>query len=265
MVRSFGGVCFRLKNFRIENMEKLKCLNRNQLKYIALIAMLIDHIAWAFVDPQSPLIGGIMHLFGRITGGTMAFFVAEGYEHTRSVKRYQIRLLLFAVISWIPFVYFETGLLPIGFYEGEFYFYPLQSVIYTLFLGLLAIRVWDSEKMPKAVRIILIVIICVFSVIGDWAFMNVLACLFLHVFKDKPKAKWLAFTLSYLIPNIGLFIWNGFGNNWYQLGVLLIPVIICLFYNGEKGSDNPIHKWSFYIFYPLHLLIIGFIRWAVLI
>lgn len=246
-------------------MEKLKCLNRNQLKYIALIAMLIDHIAWAFVDRSDPVLGGIMHFFGRITAGTMAYFVAEGYEHTRSVKRYQNRLLLFAVISWAPFVFFETGRLPVGFYEGQFYIEPLQSVIYTLFLGLLAIRVWDAEKIPKPAKIILIILICAFSVIGDWAFMNVLGCLFLHVFKNKPKARWTAFILCYLIPDIGLFMLFGFGNNWYQLGFLLVPIIICVFYNGKKGSGNPVHKWSFYIFYPLHLVVIGVIRWLVLV
>ena len=250
---------------REDNLEKLKCLNRNQLKYIALIAMLFDHIAWAFVDHSDPVIGGIMHFFGRITSGTMAYFVAEGYEYTHSVKRYQSRLLLFAVISWAPFVFFETGMLPIGFYGGRFYIEPLQSVIYTLFLGLLAIRVWDSEKIPKPVKIILIILICAFSVIGDWAFMNVLGCLFLHIFKNRPKARWTAFTLSYLIPNIGMLMLFGFWNNWYQLGVVLVPIIILFFYNGKKGSDNPVHKWSFYIFYPLHLTVIGVLRWVVLV
>lgn len=77
-----------------------KGLNRNQIKYVAIIAMLIDHIAWGFVDPIHPLLGQIMHFIGRFTGPTMAFFVGQGYIYTRDVKKYQLRLGLCALASW---------------------------------------------------------------------------------------------------------------------------------------------------------------------
>ena len=47
-------------------------LNRNQLKYLVIAAMLIDHIAWAFV-PTASLLGQVMHIIGRLTGPTMAY------------------------------------------------------------------------------------------------------------------------------------------------------------------------------------------------
>ena len=78
---------------------KFLSLNRNQLKYLVALAMLIDHAAWAFVPTASPA-GQLMHLFGRLTGPTMAFFLAEGYLHTRDVKQYALRLGLFALLSW---------------------------------------------------------------------------------------------------------------------------------------------------------------------
>ena len=62
-------------------------LNRNQLKYLVIAAMLIDHIAWAFV-PTASLLGQVMHIIGRLTGPTMAYMLAEGYRYTRSVKKY---------------------------------------------------------------------------------------------------------------------------------------------------------------------------------
>ena len=65
-------------------MERLS-MNRNQIKYLVIFAMLIDHIAWAWVPTASPL-GQVMHFFGRLTGPTMAYFVAEGYIHTHNVK-----------------------------------------------------------------------------------------------------------------------------------------------------------------------------------
>jgi TraX protein. len=63
----------------------MKRLNRNHLKYLAIVAMVVDHVAWAFV-PTVSLLGQLMHLFGRLTGPLMAFFLAEGYAHTRDVK-----------------------------------------------------------------------------------------------------------------------------------------------------------------------------------
>ena len=65
-------------------------LNRNQIKYIVIVAMLLDHIAWAFVPLQSWQ-GQLMHMIGRLTGPTMAYFIAEGYMHTRNVKKYAQR------------------------------------------------------------------------------------------------------------------------------------------------------------------------------
>ena len=75
-------------------------LNRNQLKYLVIAAMLIDHIAWAFV-PTASLLGQVMHVIGRLTGPTMAYMLAEGYHYTRNVKKYAMRLGIFAVISWL--------------------------------------------------------------------------------------------------------------------------------------------------------------------
>ena len=60
-------------------------LSRNQLKYLVIVAMVIDHVAWAVV-PLLSWQGQLMHAIGRLTGPTMAFFVAEGYLHTRDVR-----------------------------------------------------------------------------------------------------------------------------------------------------------------------------------
>lgn len=240
------------------------CLNRNQIKYIVIIAMLIDHIAWGFVDAINPLLGGAMHVIGRLTGPTMAYFVGEGYRYTRNVGKYQQRLAVFALISWLPFVYFEYGCLPFYFEQGRLMFIPVQSVIFTLFLGLTAIRLWESEKFVKPLKIILIILLCLLACIGDWAFMDVLGCLFVHVYRDKPRAKWTAFTLTFLLPNVLITILAGFENMWFQFGVILVPLMLYFLYNGQGGSRAKIHKWFFYLFYPAHLLVLGLLRWVVL-
>lgn len=57
------------------------------------------------------------------------------------------------------------------------------------------------------------------------------------------------------------FVFGGFGI-WgiYQLGVLLVPLLLHYTYNGKAGSKKPIHKWFFYVFYPLHLLVLGLLK-----
>lgn len=240
------------------------CLNRNQIKYIVIIAMLIDHIAWGFVDAINPLLGGAMHFIGRLTGPTMAYFVGEGYRYTRNVGKYQQRLAAFALISWLPFVWFEYGRLPFYFEHGRLMFIPAQSVIFTLFLGLTAIRIWESEKFGKPLKIIFIILLCLLACIGDWAFMDVLGCLFVHIYRDKPKAKWVAFTLTFLLPNVLITILSGLENMWFQFGVILVPLMLYFLYNGQSGSRAKIHKWFFYLFYPAHLLVLGLLRWVIL-
>ncbi|MBD5478049.1 MAG: hypothetical protein HDR14_01975 [Lachnospiraceae bacterium] len=240
------------------------CLNRNQIKYIVIIAMLIDHIAWGFVDAINPLLGGAMHFIGRLTGPTMAYFVGEGYRYTRNVGKYQQRLAAFALISWLPFVWFEYGRLPFYFEQGKLMFIPVQSVIFTLFLGLTAIRLWESEKFGKPLKIIFIILLCLLACIGDWAFMDVLGCLFVHVYRDKPKAKWTAFTLTFLLPNVLITILSGLENMWFQFGVILVPLMLYFLYNGQGGSRAKIHKWFFYLFYPAHLFVLGLLRWVIL-
>ena len=86
----------------------MRKLNRNELKYLAIAAMLIDHIAWGFVPLQSAA-GQLMHFVGRLTGPTMAFFLAEGCIHTSNRRRYGLRLAIFALLSWPCFSWFETG------------------------------------------------------------------------------------------------------------------------------------------------------------
>lgn len=244
-------------------------LNRNQFKYIVVAAMIIDHIAWGFVDKINPYFGGTMHFIGRLTGATMAYFVGEGYQYTRSVPKYQMRLGIFAIISWGPFVYFEYGFFPFCGENANILTNLSQSVIFTLFLGLTAIRVWESTRINKPIKVCLVVLICMASCIGDWAFMNVLGCLFVHVFRNDPKKKWTAFTLTYFTPNFLMITYLAIGSgldmalrNIFQFGVLLAPIMLRFVYNGESGSKASVHKWFFYAFYPLHLLILGFLRWG---
>ena len=110
-------------------MSKLS-LNRTQLKFIAIVSMVIDHIAWGFVDFYSPL-GQILHVCGRLTVPIMCFFIAEGFRKTKDLKRYIFRMASFAAISIIPFYLF--------FHEEYDY---RQNIIFDLLLGLLLLSLY---------------------------------------------------------------------------------------------------------------------------
>lgn len=220
-------------------------MNRNQIKYFAVIAMLIDHVATAFIAQES-LLGMIMHFIGRFTAPTMAYFIIEGYHYTRNIKKYALRLSAFAVISWLPFSLFETGTISLTF-----------GVIYTLFLGLLAVYLLDYKNCPGIIKVFGIVSICFISFFGDWYLFVPLWCIIFHIFRDKTVHKWIAYSLvgtvyCKLIFESSTSIISGL----WCLGIYIVPFVIQFIYNGKSGSKRSFHKWFFYIFYPLHLIII---------
>ena len=224
-------------------------LNRNQIKYIVIIAMAIDHIAWVFV-PEASAGGQIMHFIGRLTGPTMVYFVAEGYLHTSNLKRYAMRLFLFSLAAWPAYSLFEYGTWPTANF----------SVLTTLLLGLLAIWVYEKKEWAYSIRFAAVAGLAALSVRSDWALYGVLIPVLLVAFRDDEKKKWIyftAFTILYIILAIAGDGWQTAGNN---IGMLLPLIILRFCYNGESGSKAAFHKWFFYIFYPAHLLLLYILK-----
>ena len=220
-------------------------MNRNQLKYLAVAAMLIDHIAFNLL-PNGTL-REVMRFIGRLTNPIMAYFIAEGYIHTRSIKRYIQRLCVFTLISWMPFNLFVYGYWPCA----------NLGVIFTLMLGLIAICVWDKSGMNVAEKMCVILLLCYLSRYGDWRYVNVILPLLFYIFrKDAPK-KWLSY---YVFMGLNMFRGALMGGlRMYQTGIYVFPLLM-MCYNGESGSKSVFHKWFFFVFYPLHLLILWCMR-----
>lgn len=232
-------------------------LSSYHLKMIAIIAMAIDHIAWAFVPTESAL-GIVMHVIGRLTAPIMSYFIAEGFYYTHNLKKYIIRMAIFAAVSHFAFSYYETG----TFTNTE-----TTSVIYTLLLGLLALSVWYSSKLTIGYKVLLIVLLCVFAMYGDWWFLTVLWTLFFGVFRGNKKKQFISFgvvgLVVWLIPLLYSLNYNPahWYRNLFQLGIYLaIPLLYK--YNGSLGGNKNM-KWLFYIFYPAHLFVIGIIAWVI--
>lgn len=226
--------------------------------------MLIDHIAWAFV-PTLSVLGQIMHFIGRLTGPTMAFFIAEGYRHTRDVKKYASRMALFALISWLPFTWFEMGgvTMKVG---GLTLLNPTpQSVIYTLLLALLAIWLWDKGKCSQGIKVLGIIGLCALSAIGDWAIFAILYSLNFYVNRENRRSMWINYALiSSLVAFVPITFMSTSYEYIFQLGVFMVPLFVGRLYNGESGKKSAFNKWFFYVFYPLHLLVLCIIKYVIL-
>ncbi len=237
-----------------------KSLSANFLKFIAAAAMLIDHIAWCFVDEYSVL-GQIMHIIGRMTAPIMCYFIAEGFRYTKSRGKYLLRLGIFAAISWFPFIFMEYGTFPIYFLNGRIGVIYYQSVIFTLFLGLLALIVIHSERLHNMLKAPILIIIFALSFFGDWLIFAVLWIIIFDAFRGNFRKQAAYFTIvsAFMVIILWLLSAEAITHSLFQCGVLLALVPL-YFYSGERGRGGRFGKWFFYIFYPAHMLILGIIN-----
>ena len=113
----------------------MKGLNRNQLKYIAIITMIIDHIAFAFIPSSNPMYS-ICRFFGKLTAPIMCYFLAEGYNYTSSKLKYGLRLFIFSIVSQFAF--------SLAFYNTLFIL--KFNMIFTLFICFLVLLSYDKIK-----------------------------------------------------------------------------------------------------------------------
>ena len=220
-------------------MNKTKFgLTAAHLRILALFLMLLDHL-WATVVPGN----NWMTYFGRMAFPIFAFQAAEGYHHTHDFKGYCKRLAIFALVSEIPFNLMISGS-PI---------FPFrQNVMLTLLLGLLACRAWDQRKLGW------LALICLAAVLTfpDYGVMGVLTVLMFHALRDWKRAQ----LLMLIAIN-----WFGFEGQQLVFGSIKMPIqafAILAFlpislYHGEKGPGGKWLQYGSYLFYPLHMLILG--------
>lgn len=243
-----------------------KKLDSNAIKLLAILAMTVDHIAWA-VFPGYPRewLPLAMHLVGRLTCPIMCYFIAEGFHHTRDVRKYTARLFVFAVISHFCYIYASADFIDwrsfIPFYYGAVL--NQTSVMWSLAWGLVMLRVVNSKKLPHGTQVLLILLICAVSFPSDWSCIAALCILAFGTNRGDFRAQmtWmLAYVAMYAaVYALALDVVYGV----LQMAVALsIPIL--LRYNGQRGASprwNTAMKWLFYLYYPAHLFLIGWLQW----
>ena len=247
-------------------MQKYKILNSNELKLVAIIAMTVDHIAWAMFDgyPTAPL-PIFMHIIGRLTCPIMCYFIAEGYHYTKNINKYTFRLFAFAFISHFAYIFASNAFFDfksfIPFYYGDFL--NQTSVMWSLAWGLVMLRIADSKKVKLTCKVLLVILICIITLPSDWSCIASLCIMAIGTNRDnlKKQMAWMIFYVALYSLVYFFAIDKVYGV--LQMGVILSIPIIAM-YNGSRGKNEKINKfmkWFFYIFYPAHLFVIGLINY----
>ena len=236
---------------------KSRGLNANQIKLVAIIAMTIDHLTWAFF-PGTQAIWYVfaLHIIGRLTAPIMWFFIAEGCHFTHDMKRYAGRLFLFAIISHFAYDFaFGIPFLPLS--TGPF---NQTSVMWSLAWAVILIAICSSERIPQWAKILSIIASCLISFPSDWSSIAVMCPFFLYEHRGnfKRQAKDIIMWSFVYAAVYFLFLDKLYGV-LQMFTFLTIPILAQ--YNGERGSWKGM-KWLFYVYYPAHLVVIGFIRIA---
>ena len=244
-----------------------KTLNSNMIKVIAIIAMTFDHIAWfAFPGYPGEALPVILHIIGRITCPIMCYFIAEGYHHTKNIKKYTTRLFVFAFISHFAYIFASANYVDwrsfIPFYYGDIL--NQTSVMWSLAWGLVMLRVVHSKKIKHNMQTLLVLLICAIALPSDWSCVASLCVLAFGTNRGNFRKQMLWMVFYVLIYSAVYFFALDKLYGLIQMAVVLAIPIIWM-YNGERGPStnvNRIMKWLFYIYYPLHLLIIGLLQFA---
>ena len=203
-----------------------------QLKLLAMLAMTADHIGAVFF-PEIPLLRWI----GRLAMPMLCFFIGEGLRHTRSPRRYLLRLTGFALLSELPF--------DLAFYGGIEWGH--QNVYFTLALGLLAL--WAIQSRGMEGWLLALTAALAAELLGcDYGMYGVLLILLLDRF-HRARSEQLA---AAALLNLAFF-----GLQTQILSLIALPLL--WLYNGKRGRDD---RRLFYLYYPAHLSVLGILRFV---
>ena len=225
---------------------RYKILSGSALKCFALITMIIDHIASVLLRNRPVILMqtglgtltlyAVMRKIGRLAFPIYCFLLVEGFLHTRDRKKYGRNLLLFALISEIPWNLEHTGTV----------FYATQNVFFTLFLGFVGLCCMESFRDRPRVQLgsLLLLVLAALGMKADYGVGGFGLILLLYVLRDRKILQAVLGTC--------------FESGGWAAGLAFIPINL---YNGERGFiHGRILKYAFYAAYPLHILILYFIR-----
>ncbi|NLG82961.1 MAG: hypothetical protein GX490_10675 [Bacilli bacterium] len=232
-------------------------LTNTNLKILAILFMLIDHIAAtsSYLYNEKYVVYIIMRIIGRLAFPIFAFLLVEGFFHTRNRHKYLLRLSIFALISEVPF--------DLAFYR-TYIELSHQNVFFTLSIGLIAIMLFDKyveENFSKAFGYLVLMGFTSLILMTDYNIIGVLIIFSFYYYRSDFRKLFLALTILnglFIIEPLITIVTSGTFNfeTIIQIFAVLALFLIKL-YNHERGYPL---KYLFYIFYPAHLVILYLIN-----
>ena len=217
------------------------------LHIIAMIFMLCDHM-WATILDYEWLT-----CIGRIAFPIFAFLITEGYIHTSNINKYIKRMVIFAIITEIPFNLMVSAS-PI---------YPFhQNVLWTFVISLLTLKYLNFDNVKnsfKSILIILLAIIIATVTMCDYFGAGVMMVVGFYIFR---KSKFLQLLMMIYVNMILIQGYSypidiaGYTYYFPQQGFAILSLIFIWLYNGKQGYHAKWFKIFCYAFYPLHMLIL---------
>lgn len=234
---------------------KGKGITGSTLKIIAIAAMLLDHIGAVILERM--IVNGVealmlpyvlLRLVGRLAFPIFCFLLVEGFSHTRSKKRYALRLFGFSLISEVPF---DLAV------KGKVFDPGYQNVFFTLLIGFLAMWAFEAvkdklegqeQRTVYGAYTVVAVIACLFAYLikSDYSAFGVLAIIVMYFYREE-KAKSMLFGTAVLVISNVLEIFA------------LVDIVFVAKYNKERGLNL---KYVFYLFYPVHMLVLYLIAYC---
>lgn len=231
------------------------------LHILAMALMLCDHM-WAALFPAEEWLTCV----GRVAFPVFAFLLAEGYRHTRDVRRYALRLLAGAVISEVPFNLFYSG--------GTLYPYH-QNVLWTFFISLLLMALLDRVRQrfrPVPAALLSAVLVLLGFLLGygtmvDYYGVGVLTVLVFYFFREKNLPCFLGQLVCLYILHVNIlggYYYDvtiaGFQMHIVQQGLALLALVPIWLYRGRQGHHGKGFQAFCYLFYPVHMLVLFALR-----
>lgn len=243
--------------------DKLKVIDRDQLKYIAAILMFVGHFLsftvkeahfWGLPLAVVTLLTYLMY----IAPPMFMFFIAEGFNYTKSKTKYVVRLLITGLITQVAFVLANSGSIDWNMFLHS------GNIIFTLLISLLILIIYNSE-LKVIPRVVLMLVFTGVTYLWnmEWAVLAPLLVFTLYVLRNNTVWRFIVYEiimLGYVVITMGGLL--ALVQNIYFILAIQIPILmITFFYNGKKGRYPVFSKWFFYIFYPAHLFIIFIIKY----
>ena len=241
-----------------------KVLNENQLKMIAVVSMVIDHVGY-FLFPQIT----VLRWIGRLAFPIFAYFIAEGCYYTRNIWRYFTQVAVLGLIC----------VAAVAAADGRIY----GNILITFALSILIVallKLW----LPLGIIACIPVLILCRRIEIDYSFAGILIPVFCWAARkaadqmalEQAEEKAAAVGGNYAgdevsaaaagtgIPQengrlaelavmaVGLLILAVQLEPYQWMGLFALPLLYL--YDGTRGRAHL--KWFFYLFYPLHIVVI---------